>query len=224
MKKLIMMMAIMICFVTMFGQGVYENDGKYSDTIKIFRETSLLPSPQTIYVNEDESLKIPKDEILISKHFSNGYYTVEFNGNLGYVFCLDVQTPNRIRKQQLWLQLTIPDLMICYVEDFKTKSLLISHNDNVYKYFSSGCIYEIDEIKINEFRQSYNSLYTLHIPYFKLSEPTIGMSRNNVLCNFGEPILINKTVGSFGVHEQFVYDKMYIYVENNIVTSFQTIN
>ncbi len=50
----------------------------------------------------------------------------------------------------------------------------------------------------------------------------IGMSRNALIDSLGEPDSINKSVGKWGIHQQFVYgDYLYIYVENEIVTSYQ---
>lgn len=51
----------------------------------------------------------------------------------------------------------------------------------------------------------------------------LGMSRLALIESIGEPVDINETVGSWGVHEQFVYSHydLYVYLENGIVTSWQ---
>ncbi|GAA4072043.1 hypothetical protein GCM10022389_16660 [Flavobacterium cheonanense] len=50
----------------------------------------------------------------------------------------------------------------------------------------------------------------------------VGMSRNALIDSLGQPDSINKSVGKWGVHEQFVYgSKLYIYIENKVVTSYQ---
>ena len=50
----------------------------------------------------------------------------------------------------------------------------------------------------------------------------IGMSREMLLLSRGNPEKINRTVGSWGIHEQFVYGNgFYVYVKNGIVESFQ---
>lgn len=50
----------------------------------------------------------------------------------------------------------------------------------------------------------------------------IGMTKEMVLESWGEPKDINRTVGSWGVHEQWIYygDK-YLYIENGKLTSWQ---
>ncbi len=50
---------------------------------------------------------------------------------------------------------------------------------------------------------------------------SLGMSAEMVQAVYGEPNSINRTVGSWGVHEQWVYDRVYFYFENGILTSWQ---
>jgi len=51
----------------------------------------------------------------------------------------------------------------------------------------------------------------------------IGMTDEMARASLGDPTEINRTVGSWGVHEQWVYDKLklYLYFENGTMTSFQ---
>lgn len=49
----------------------------------------------------------------------------------------------------------------------------------------------------------------------------LGFTKEQVLERWGEPKDINKTVGSWGVHEQWIYTKTYLYFENSILTSWQ---
>ncbi|RPD97726.1 hypothetical protein EGM88_08005 [Aureibaculum marinum] len=49
----------------------------------------------------------------------------------------------------------------------------------------------------------------------------IGMNKEMTIFSLGEPNDINKSVGSWGVHEQWVYEGLYLYFENGIVTSYQ---
>lgn len=49
----------------------------------------------------------------------------------------------------------------------------------------------------------------------------IGMSKAMVEESWGEPNDINKTSGSFGVHEQWVYKNQYLYFENGKLTTIQ---
>jgi len=47
------------------------------------------------------------------------------------------------------------------------------------------------------------------------------MTKEQVLASWGKPEDINRSVGRWGVHEQWIYDSTYLYFENGILTSFQ---
>ena len=55
----------------------------------------------------------------------------------------------------------------------------------------------------------------------------VGMSKDMVLMSWGEPMEINRSIGSWGTDEQWVYPagfsngNNYLYLRNEIVTSFQ---
>lgn len=59
--------------------------------------------------------------------------------------------------------------------------------------------------------------------YNKLKEGYywIGMNREMATISLGSPKDINRTVGSWGVHEQWVYENRYLYFENGKLTSYQ---
>ena len=49
----------------------------------------------------------------------------------------------------------------------------------------------------------------------------IGMTDKMARESMGTPNDINRTVGSWGVHEQWIYGKTYLYFENGVLTSYQ---
>ncbi len=49
----------------------------------------------------------------------------------------------------------------------------------------------------------------------------IGMNKDEVIFSLDEPQDINRTVGSLGVHEQWVYSNAYLYFEDGILTNWQ---
>lgn len=56
---------------------------------------------------------------------------------------------------------------------------------------------------------------------------TRGMTASQVRSSWGSPTKINESVGSYGSHEQWIYDRgnyrsQYVYLQNGIVTSFQS--
>jgi hypothetical protein len=54
-----------------------------------------------------------------------------------------------------------------------------------------------------------------------IGEIRIGMTKEMAVVAWGKPYDINRTVGSWGIHEQWVYGSRYLYFENGILTSFQ---
>lgn len=55
----------------------------------------------------------------------------------------------------------------------------------------------------------------------KQEKIVLGMTRDEAKLSWGEPKDINRTVGSWGVHEQWVYGSTYLYFKNGVLTSFQ---
>ena len=47
------------------------------------------------------------------------------------------------------------------------------------------------------------------------------MSADMVRASLGPPSDVNRSVGSWGTHEQWVYDGLYAYFDNGILTSWQ---
>lgn len=56
----------------------------------------------------------------------------------------------------------------------------------------------------------------------KRSGVQLGMTAQDVLdSNWGRPEKVNRTIGSFGTHEQWVYGDSYLYFENGILKTIQ---
>lgn len=50
---------------------------------------------------------------------------------------------------------------------------------------------------------------------------TLGMTAKQVELSWGKPENINRSVGSWGIHEQWIYNHQYVYLKNGKVSSFQ---
>lgn len=59
------------------------------------------------------------------------------------------------------------------------------------------------------------------ISLIKEQQIRIGMSERALLCSWGNPRKVNRSVGSWGEHKQFVYRSSYVYTQNGRVTSYQ---
>jgi hypothetical protein len=75
-------------------------------------------------------------------------------------------------------------------------------------------------------------LYNPKLKYSKISneiwnlicseQVRVGMTKQQCKLSWGEPESINKTSGSWGVHEQWVYSSSsYLYFDNGILSSIQ---
>lgn len=51
-----------------------------------------------------------------------------------------------------------------------------------------------------------------------------GMSKDMAIESLGNPETINRSVGSWGVNEQWVYPSLYLYFDNGVLTSYQSSN
>ena len=94
------------------------------------------------------------------------------------------------------------------------------------------CILGSNIIEINYFYKVKELFYTEN-PYKKYDWPEyvwnlirnqkiiIGMNQDQAIMAWGYPKDINKDVGSWGVHEQWVYNNQYLYFKNGILNSYQ---
>jgi len=57
--------------------------------------------------------------------------------------------------------------------------------------------------------------------YILTEKICLGMTAEQVRVSWGNPYDINRTVGSWGSHEQWVYGEKYLYFDNGILTSWQ---
>jgi hypothetical protein len=96
--------------------------------------------------------------------------------------------------------------------------------DGIYYYFEKGLLINWEKEVAKYLRENLNL-----DPAFKqaiLENKVIrGMNKEQVLLSWGVPIDLNKTVGSWGVHEQWIYERnyrrFYLYFENDKLTSWQ---
>jgi hypothetical protein len=74
--------------------------------------------------------------------------------------------------------------------------------------------------------QAHPNLTPTFLNAIQKGQVTLGMTKNMVTASIGSPKDVNRTVGSFGVHEQWVYgeitsNRLYVYFENGVLTSWQ---
>lgn len=74
--------------------------------------------------------------------------------------------------------------------------------------------------KINPINPNWNNRI---IDLIKKEKIVIGMTKTQARLSWGKPDKINESIGSYGIHEQWVYNSgNYIYFENNKLTNIQS--
>lgn len=105
-----------------------------------------------------------------------------------------------------------------YINDDMQSYLNKKEEDNNKKLLEE----KLEREKLNKGREEYErEKFKTWYPYVKRHEIKIGMPEYCIIPSIGQPNKINTSEYSFGIHKQYVYDNMYIYVENEKVTAIQ---
>lgn len=180
-----------------------ENKVEYSvkQTIKILSDNS---NSATVLYTLTEGDKISLIDL------SGGYYKVFYSldsitGWIGMNSLISDETLLRFRKNcmDIWnLNLALPEFE-------KQRDFLVNYSLN-------------EKLEIERKAQLIKKYGTKYGTAIGNKEIMLGMTKAMVIESWGQPDSINKTVGSWGVHEQLVYGSNYVYIENNLVTSWQS--
>jgi hypothetical protein len=122
-------------------------------------------------------------------------WTVSFNNNIGYVNEVFFQGNSKI-------------------EDFKNAIILKKTQNET----------EQKQIRQNAVKQGLKDEFgAYNYERIQRHEYWIGMTDIMARASLGSPDDINRSTGSWGIHEQWIYKEkdLYLYFENDILTSFQ---
>jgi len=129
-------------------------------------------------------------------------------------------TPNQLANRIKRYSKSIAELSDWKIEDkrmllYTKQTLQDLYNDKFQK--SNAAIARVNKnIKLAE--KYKDSKFKDEILKRKVA---IGMTKEMVIDSWGKPEDINRTVGTWGVHEQWVYGHTYLYFEDGKLTSFQ---
>lgn len=169
----------------------------------------ICKAPTTIF-NED-SISFKEDGKYEIRHIYFGdpveildlegtSYKVKFNGKTGYISKESLASKEEFNK--------IPD---------RNKENLYKAA-NLFRNAIKNPSTQIIKTKEDRIIEKYGKVYG---PLIYNNQIAIGMTKKMVIESIGSPNDINKTIGSWGVHEQWVYLKKYLYFENGKLTSWQ---
>lgn len=138
---------------------------------------------------------IPKGHTLLAYDYENNYYLVEYDTLLGYVFTLDVET-----------------------DEYRTKRI---QKENMKKEQLNAQKRELAENRAERRALLIKKYGTEHGDKISKGQIWLGMTKEMVEDSWGKPSEVNRSVGSWGVKEQWVYYNSYLYIRNGILTSWQ---
>jgi len=148
---------------------------------------------------------------LIGYEKSGGYWYVEKDNHKGYLLDRYIQETDETNMFKQWL--------------LKKQGLIEAEKVSAAQKQLEQEIMQEDNV-IQETQKAYRK--KLVAKYGKHNADKIlnnyywiGMTAEMAIISLGKPNSINKSVGKWGVHEQWVYDGEYLYFENGKLTSFQ---
>lgn len=162
------------------------------------KDGSLKKKP---FAGGDEILTLDKESEVLVTDYVNGYYKVCVDSVCGYM-------------NELWIKKNY--------EVNKLKDLKILEQEKLLELKEQKRISQ--EKKYSQEQENKNIKKYGKPLYEKLKKGYywIGMTDKMALISLGKPNDINKSVGSWGIHEQWVYDDgFYCYFENGILKSYQ---
>ncbi|HHX68838.1 MAG TPA: hypothetical protein GX708_12400 [Gallicola sp.] len=176
---------------------------------------------------------LPSDTVVILLEDLGDKYKIEFDGKVGYTeknsLITDVEKKrndyNLLVKKREDLRKNILDREVVLKKEAEEEAKKIAEKEAEKERERIAKEREAAEKKAAE--EKLEAMIKKYGPYYgKLVGEgyyAIGMTKDMIKDSIGEPDDINRTVGSWGTHEQWVYSRydLYIYFENGKVTSFQ---
>lgn len=107
--------------MTSFSQSPYNNDTAQDLVMVKSTKCYMYKTPNPVFINDADTslLKFPIGLPLYTIGFKDNYFKVNINGEIGYVFCMDVTTPKRIKEIQC--KIVFPEMRNCAYTVVTTK-------------------------------------------------------------------------------------------------------
>jgi hypothetical protein len=143
---------------------------------------------------------LTEDKEVVILDYKDGYFGVCTDSICGYMSDLWIQKNDRVNE---------------FIKTKETEEKELRRLEREHKLKSQKEKYaELEKKYVKKYGQkTYNEL--------KQGYYWIGMNKEMATISLGSPNDINRTVGSWGVNEQWVYDNIYLYFKNGKLTSYQ---
>jgi len=160
---------------------------------------------------------IPKNTLLLVTELETGSYKTTYNGLIGYIPAFQFKFNDSKDKEPLEMKGKDPTELMAQ-QKVKTED----RNEQLIKKARE----EERQLRKEESRKKREEFlirkYSNSVARKIINkEIWIGMTKDMMLDSWGYPEDINRSVGSWGVHEQCIYGDTNVYVENGTVTSWQ---
>ncbi len=160
------------------------------------------PDPQG-----EVSILFDEEKEVIILDYSDLYFGVCSGGFCGYM-------------SEIWVKKSPEIENFILAKNFEKEELKRLESERVLRQKSRAI--QAEKAKFLELEKTYIKKYG-EKNYSKMKQGYywIGMNKEMATISLGTPNKVNRTVGAWGVKEQWVYNTIYLYFENGVLTSYQ---
>jgi hypothetical protein len=168
-----------------------QNDNNYLCIIGTCLKSDIIDGNIVICIKKDDRVSLLE--------IKENYYYVDFNGKKGWIAKEMLRSEREIENE----------LRLIQEENEFYKNLRKSAEETKKK--------EVNDRKVTLLKK-YGNINGQKIIDEKI---WINMTKEMLIDSWGKPEKVNRTVGEWGIHEQWIYGKTYLYLENGILKSWQ---
>jgi len=146
---------------------------------------------------------LAKNTMIMAYDKALGYYMIEHDSLMGFVSFMDVETLDQRSERAEEDKLRTGRIALAQKRSLEQK--------------------QEDEAKRQKRREQLTDKYGETLAQRIINgEIWLGMTAQMVIDSWGYPAKNNKSVGSWGVNEQWIFPSAYLYLKNGILNSWQT--
>lgn len=175
----------------------------------VYKENEIRPNPMRSLEDRKPIRNIPNGSVFVA---------------------IDISVDELYGGRDIYSYNSPPSPLIVILKNEEYGQVFVSHEEikksfNVHETFRHFITYTEHEAQLKENKEHRDLiLKKFGANKGKLileNKVRIGFTAEMCRYSWGDPIDINKTTGSYGIHEQWVYDGSYLYFENGILTTIQ---
>ena len=200
----------------------YSQNNQVIDCTKTNCKITLEKTPEYL---KTPILKIPRNKkVEVIEYLGNEYWKIKCKNHIGYVLGYSLIMTDKMNEVVKNSKEKVRNEKKGELEKLKKEHLdwlhSISVNEEIRRNERKK---ELEKLKKERLNRLHYTFTDEEIRKIEDQEIWIGMTTNAAIEMFGYPSDNNRSTGSWGVHEQWVYKTkdMYLYFENGKLTSWQ---